>query len=194
MYDQLFSQIDQYVSLTEEEKQVIIDMAIFKFYKKGDVLLEQGQVGAEQYMVIQGCIRCYYVIDGEEKTTAFYMEQDALEPAGVDSGQPCPYSIACVEDSIVGIARAADQQAVFERFPKFESICRMITEEQLNKTREEFDLFKFSSPTERYIKLLETKPQLVQRVPQHQLASYLGVTPESLSRIRKRVASVRKQA
>jgi len=57
-----------------------------------------------------------------------------------------------------------------------------------NETKESFDAFKNSTPKERYLHLLKTRPELIQRVPQHQIASYLGVTPESLSRIRKRIS------
>lgn len=187
MHQQLFDFIRQFIDLTPEEEQAIRDLAIFRMFGKGELLHAAGQVPAEQYLVLKGCIRCFYVVDGEEKTTAFYMEQDALEPIGADAGQPCPYSIMAVEDSIIGVALAANQDALFAKFPRFEGICRQVSEHQLAKTRLEFDAFRFMGPTERYLHVLENRPELVQRVPQHQLASFLGMTPESLSRIRRRI-------
>ncbi|GAA4318388.1 hypothetical protein [Compostibacter hankyongensis] len=83
------------------------------------------------------------------------------------------------------------EQLMYRQFPALEAITRKIIEQDYGKTRENFAVFITSSPEERYIHLLKTKPELVQRVPQHQLASYLGITPESLSRIRKRIATKR---
>jgi len=77
---------------------------------------------------------------------------------------------------------------VFEKFPKFESLCRIIGEEVLVQNQLNFDEFRTSSPEQRYIKLMENRPDLIQRVPQHQLASFLGITPPSLSRMRARIA------
>nr|MBP9195448.1 Crp/Fnr family transcriptional regulator [Saprospiraceae bacterium] len=72
-------------------------------------------------------------------------------------------------------------------FPKFEIMCRKLSEELLAKERLEFDEFRTSSPEQRYLSLLEKRQDLIQRVPQHQLASYLGITPQSLSRLRARI-------
>jgi DNA-binding MarR family transcriptional regulator len=76
---------------------------------------------------------------------------------------------------------------IFNKFPKFESLCRILSEELLAKQQFNFDEFKTSSPEQRYLSLLEKRPDLIQRVPQHQLASYLGIKPQSLSRLRARI-------
>ena len=76
---------------------------------------------------------------------------------------------------------------IFQKFPKFETMCRILSEELLTKQQITFDEFKTSSPEQRYLNLLQNRPDLVQRVPQHQLASFLGITPQSLSRVRARL-------
>lgn len=188
MYQELFDYLSQYFLLTEGEKQAIIHMALFRMYKRGHVLVEQGTYTANQIIVLKGCVRAYYTVDGVEKTTAFYTEFDGIEPPGWFENRPAPFSLACVEDSIIGLADATQQDEIFAQFPRFESLCRIITEERLAKQQSEFDAFRISSPEERYIQLRAQRPDLIQRVPQHQLASYLGMTPESLSRIRRRLA------
>ncbi len=70
------------------------------------------------------------------------------------------------------------------KFPKFEKMCRILSEELLTKRQINFDEFKTSSPEQRYLNLLESRPDLVQRVPQHQLSNFLGIKPQSLSRLR----------
>jgi DNA-binding MarR family transcriptional regulator len=92
-----------------------------------------------------------------------------------------------VEDSIITVANPEMEKMIFEKFPRFETLCRMLSEELLAKNQASFDNFKNSTPEHRYLNLLETRPDLLQRVSQHQLASYLGIKPESLSRIRKRL-------
>jgi CRP-like cAMP-binding protein len=96
--------------------------------------------------------------------------------------------VACLEDSILTVANTDMEQMIFEKFPRFQILCRLLSEELLVKNQATFDSFKTSSPEQRYVNLLESRPDLLQRVPLRQLASYLGMKPESLSRIRKRLA------
>ncbi|MGX5858429.1 Crp/Fnr family transcriptional regulator [Dyadobacter jiangsuensis] len=187
MHDLLFDFISKYISLTDEEKGAIVSLDIFHSVKKGITLLKEGQKSQESYFVLKGCIRVYYIKAGEEKTTAFYTEMDALTPHCVISKTPSDYFISCVEDSILLISNADMEAEINSKFPKFETMCRMLSEELLAKQQIDFDEFKTSSPEQRYLNLLQNRPDLVQRVPQHQLASYLGIKPQSLSRVRARI-------
>lgn len=187
MHDLLFDFISKYISLTDEEKGAIVSLDIFHSVKKGTTLLKEGQKSQESYFVLKGCIRVYYIKAGEEKTTAFYTEMDALTPHCVISKTPSDYFISCVEDSILLISNSDMEAEINSKFPKFETMCRMLSEELLAKQQIDFDEFKTSSPEQRYLNLLQNRPDLVQRVPQHQLASYLGIKPQSLSRVRARI-------
>ncbi len=187
MKDTLFDFISKYISLTEDEKNAILSLDLFHSIKKGTTLLKKGQKSLESYFVLKGCIRIYYIIDGEEKTTAFYTEMDALTPHCVINKAPSEYFIGCVEDSILLVSNADMEAEINSKFPKFETMCRMLAEELAAKQRIDFDEFKTSSPEQRYLNLLQKRPDLVQRVPQHQLASYLGIKPQSLSRLRARI-------
>jgi CRP-like cAMP-binding protein len=184
----LFNSLSKYVTLTEEEKNAIVSLDIFHSIKKGTILLKEGQKSKESYFVLKGCIRTYYEIDAEEKTTAFYTEMEALTPPCVISKTPSEYYVSCTEDCILLISNSDMEAEVNAKFPKFESLCKKLSEELLAKERMDFDEFKTSSPEQRYLNLLEKRPDLIQRVPQHQLASYLGIQPQSLSRLRARIA------
>lgn len=183
----LFDFISKYISLTEEEKNAIVSLDIFHSVKKGTTLLKEGQLSKESYFVLKGCIRTYYVLNGEEKTTAFYTEMEALTPPCVVSKTPSDCFVSCVEDSIVLISNADMGIEINSKFPKFDIMCRTLSEELLAKQQIAFDEFKTSSPEQRYLNLLQNRPDLIQRVPQHQLASYLGIKPQSLSRLRGRI-------
>jgi CRP-like cAMP-binding protein len=187
MQDLLFDFISRYISLTDEEKNAIVSLDIFRSFKKGTTLLKEGQQSNDSYFVLKGCIRTYYMIDGEEKTTAFYTEMEALTPYCVTNKEPSKYYISCVEDTILTVTNPEMEPDSFTKFPKFETLCRMLSEELLAKQQINFDEFKTSSPEQRYLNLLESRPDLIQRVPQHQLASYLGIKPQSLSRLRARI-------
>lgn len=183
----LFDFISKYVTLTDEEKNAILSLDIFHSVKKGAILLKEGQQSRDSYFVLKGCIRVYYVFDGSEITTAFYTEMDVFTPPCVVSKTTSEYYVSCSEDTILTITNPEIVVEVNSKFPKFEIMCRLLSEELLAKQQIDFDEFKTSSPEKRYLNLLEKRPDLVQRVPQHQLASYLGIKPESLSRLRARI-------
>lgn len=187
MQDILFDFISKYITITEEEKNALLSLDIFHSLKKGSVLLKEGQKSEENYFVLKGCIRTYYNMEGEEKTTAFYTEMEGLTPVCVVSKAPSEYYVSCVEDSILLISNLDMEEEINTKFPKFEKMCRKLSEELLIQQRIDFDAFKTSSPEQRYMNLLEKRPDLIQRVPQHQLASYLGIKPQSLSRLRSRI-------
>lgn len=183
----LFNFISKYITLTEEEKDALLSLDLFRLIKKGTILLTQGQKSKDSYFVLKGCIRVYYIIDGEEKTTAFYTENDAFTPHCVVNKLPSDYFITCVEDSVILVSNEEMGERINAKFPKFEIMCRLLSEELLAKKQIDFDTFKISSPEKRYLNLLEKRPDLIQRVPQHQLASFLGIKPQSLSRLRARI-------
>ncbi len=183
----LFDFISKYVSLTKDEKNAILSLDLFRSVIKGTILLKEGQKSQDSYFVLKGCIRTYYLLDSEEKTTAFYTEMDAFTPPCVISKTPSEYYISCMEDTILTISNSDMEVEINSKFPKFEIMCRILSEELLAKQRIDFDAFKTSSPEQRYLNLLQKRPDLIQRVPQHQLASYLGIKPQSLSRLRARI-------
>ncbi|MFM2386687.1 MAG: hypothetical protein RL660_1444 [Bacteroidota bacterium] len=187
MQDILFEFISKYISLTEDEKQAILTLDVFRTFKKGTILLKEGQKSDVHYFVLKGCIRKYYIINGEEKTTAFYTEMEGLTPNCAINNTPSEYFVNCIEDCILIVANKDMGVELNSKFPKFQQMCGILSEELLAKQQINFDEFKTSSPEQRYLNLLQNRPDLIQRVPQYQLASYLGITPVSLSRLRARI-------
>ncbi|MFN3446434.1 MAG: Crp/Fnr family transcriptional regulator [Bacteroidia bacterium] len=183
----LFDFIAKYITLNDAEKNALVSLDIFRTVKKGSVLLQEGQISTHGYFVLKGCIRTYYMIDGEEKTTAFYTELEGLTPHCVLTQKPSEYYISALEDTILILSSPDMEAEIFARFPRFETLCRIMSEQLLAKQQIDFDEFKTSSPEQRYINLLQKRPDLIQRVPLNQLASFLGIKPPSLSRLRARI-------
>lgn len=175
------------MSLSEAEREALIELDIFRSVNKGTVLLKEGEKSLDGYFVLKGCIRVYYLIDGEEKTTAFYTEMEGLTPTCVLQKSRSTYYVSCVEDTILSVSNPGMEAEIFSKFPRFESLCRILSEELLVREQLNFDAFKTSTPEKRYLDLLEKRPDLIQRVPQHQLASFIGVAPQSLSRLKSRL-------
>lgn len=119
------------------------------------MLLKEGQKTKESFFVIQGCIRSYYNLDGEERTTAFYTEMEVLIPNCVITQTPSEYNISCVEDSIITISNSDMEEDINQKFPKFETLCRKMSEERSAKQQIDFDEFKTSSPEQRYLNLIQ---------------------------------------
>ena len=188
----LFDFISTYIFLTEDEKRMMKSLDIFHTFKKGTVLLKEGQHSANSYFVLKGCIRKFYLLNGEEKTNEFYKEMEGIKPNCVFSKQPSEYYISCVEDSSITVSNSDMEVEIFEKFPKFETLYRMLSEQRLIEKQRSFDDFKNSSPEGKYLNLLQNRPDLLKRVPQYQLASFLGITAPSLSRMRNRLVEKRR--
>lgn len=192
MHDELIHFLSSFNSLSAEEVNAIAALIPVEAFKKGDILLKEGQYCNTCYFVLKGCVRQYILADGEEKTTAFYTEQQAVAAfSNYIQQSPSKHYWVCAEDCLLIIGYLDKEPDMYKQFPKLAAITRNMMEQDLGKQQEEFAAFITSSPLERYRNLLANRPTLLQRVPQHQLASYLGVTAESLSRIRKRVAAMK---
>jgi CRP-like cAMP-binding protein len=189
MENTLVEMMSSFIDLSDEEKQGILEAFPIKTYTKGTVLLKENQIAKDAYLVIKGCIREYSIDDGEEKTKNFYTEfQSAVNFESMANNKPSKYYFTCTEDTTVAIMNSEKENSLYKEFPRFGEVCRVEMEKMLGSNQEEMSIFINSTPKERYLNLLENRPDLIQRVPQYQLASYLGIKPETLSRIRKRVS------
>lgn len=175
---------------TQEEKDFFAENIDVKRIKKGVFLLKEGQFLRSSYHVFKGCIREYHLKDGEEKTVAFYTSGDSLSGDGNELTEVAStVNWVCMCECIISIYPFAVEKEMYKRFPRLESLCKMGGEKQFSDYKNAISTYLSSSPAERYENLIKTKPELFQLVPLYHIASYLGVKPESLSRIRSRLRS-----
>ncbi|MCV9886042.1 Crp/Fnr family transcriptional regulator [Metabacillus halosaccharovorans] len=190
MEEILLKYMADFTSLSENEKREIYESLQIDEYIKGKYLLKQGEFSANKcYFVLMGCVRQFYIDElGKEVTSNFFTEEQAIPINNEQTqGDVSKYSLVCVEDCILVVGDVGSEKTMFTKYPQLETMIRKMMEINLGEIQEQFGEFINSSPEERYESILRKRPQLVDRVPQHQLASYLGVTPESLSRIKKRM-------
>jgi CRP-like cAMP-binding protein len=178
----------QFMPLSDEEAQAIVEGMRIQTFPKGTVLLREGQISMEAYFVLEGCVRQYSMHDGEEKTTNFFTEEQwVISLQSFTHKTPANHFFACCEDSMLVVGTAEESNALYKRFPRIETISRKVVEKNFMEQQELMASYITDTPEQRYLKLLQSRPNLAQRIPQYQLASYIGVKPESLSRMRKRI-------
>lgn len=174
---------------SEEEMKSIQNMVTIESYEKGTILIKEGEIKTECYHVIKGCVREYMVVDGEECTTCFYIENESIRLlANAANKIPSKQSLQCVEDCTLSFLKYENELKLYKQHPRIQVMAKQALEMQMADYKEQFTRYMTSSPEQRYLHLRESRADLIERVPQYYLASYLGVKPESLSRIRKRLA------
>ena len=189
MKDKFIQYFARISPLSDEEAQGIAESMQTKTFQKGTYILREGQRSTNTYFVLEGCIREYILNDGEEKTTNFYTEEQwAIALNNFNPQDAATHNWVCAEDTIVVEGNEEQALEIFQRFPRFETISRIIMQQAFAEQKEALTSYYTDSPEERYLKILNHRPSLLERIPQYHLASYIGVKPESLSRIRKRLA------
>lgn len=190
MHQKLLRYFNRIQPLTKDEEQAIAETIDIREYKKGSVLLKEGDVSLAAYFVLDGCVRQYCITDEGEKTTHFYLpEQWVTSIQSFRESSPSKHYLACSTDCTLVVGNREKETSLYSQFPRLESISRMVMEKVFADEQERLSAYVTGTPEQRYERLLQAKPDLLQLVPQYQIASYIGVQPESLSRIRKRLSN-----
>ena len=182
--------MSDFTLMSEDEQRAIYESLRIDEYKKGQYLLRQGELPSIKcYFVLMGCVRQFFIDEsGKEVTSNFFTEEQAIPIINEKThGELSKYSLVSVEDCILVVGDVTSENTMFNKYPQLEMMIRKMLEINLGDMQDQLGEFISSSPEERYKTILRQRPQLIDRVPQHQLASYLGITPESLSRIKKRI-------
>ncbi|NEU75612.1 Crp/Fnr family transcriptional regulator [Hassallia byssoidea VB512170] len=154
---------------------------------KGEFLFQAGDICEFVGFTLKGCLRTFLIKDGKEFTLFFHCERQTLgDYKSFQSSQPTSFFCQAIENSQVLLF---NYQAMlcFEEAPEGQRLLRLHAESLAFMLRDKLLSLFMDTPEERYLNLFKTEPQLLQRIPQYYLASYLGIEPESLSRLKRRV-------
>ena len=192
MIEKLLQYFSKFRPLTPSEKNAISEDIDIRNFSKRQILLKEGQVAHDNYFVLKGCVRQYIIKDGSERIMNFYTEDDWILPAiGQPEPLPSTFYLDCLQDSVLVIANENEGSEFMKTNPKFLELSQMILEKEILKQQKHFTEYQNSTAEERYLDLLDKSPHLIQTISQIHLSSYIGVKPESLSRIKKRIAKNR---
>jgi CRP-like cAMP-binding protein len=184
----------KYGELTAEEKAAIHESMQLKEFDRGRILVSPGETLRETYFILEGLVRSYYFTGNDEVTTAFFAEDEwVLSPGDGDTARPSPTGLVCMERTLVVTGNEKTARQLFEKFPRFESVAMAIVQEAFFAQQTRHTEWITQSAEQRYLSLQKQRPAIFQRVSQYHIASYIGVKPESLSRIRKRIAEQKTQ-
>ncbi|GAA3980707.1 hypothetical protein GCM10022210_34990 [Mucilaginibacter dorajii] len=182
----LTDHIKKYISLTDVEEQQIRDAITAKTIKKKSFLLEPEHVCKELYFVSKGCLRLYFINKKlNEQIILFAIENWWMtDYESLDSGRPSSYYMQAVENSEIISITKTKLDELFTAVPKLERYFRIVQQRAFAATQTRIKYIYSMSDEERYHHFSGLFPAFMQRVPQYMLASYLGFTPQFMSKIR----------
>ncbi|VEP11708.1 cAMP-binding protein [Hyella patelloides LEGE 07179] len=187
MYQSFFVYIQQLSPELKFDTKLIEPLLKSQKLSKGEFIFHRDDICKSVYFTLQGCLRSFVIKNSKEYTLFFHLENHTF--GDYESFQKCTpacFSCQAIENSEILIFnnRAMD---FFENAPHGQKLLRAIAEDLAFLLRDKLLSLFLDTPEERYLKLLKTEPELLRRISQYYLASYLGIEPESLSRLKRRV-------
>jgi CRP/FNR family transcriptional regulator, anaerobic regulatory protein len=189
MFSHVKASIEKFTPLSDEEFAMLAKKFSIRELRKRELLVREGEVCRFVVFIHHGSLRYFYDVDGEERTGQFFFENSwYTDYESFLTNSPSKQNIEAMEPSKLFMLPKKDLYELYDKIPRIERFGRIMAENAYLGNRKNAIGLLTESPEERYLKLLKERPQLIQRVPQHYIASYLGIKPQSLSRIRKRLA------
>ena len=189
MPTQIIQSIKSLVPLNGEEEEAFFKILEVKKFNKKEFLLQEGQVCNKVSFVNNGCMRLFYNVEGVENTVQFFFGNSwYTDYTSFLTGKPTIENMQALETCEVVQFKRENLYRLYELYPIFDRVGRVFAENAFLSLSRLNQMLTNETPEQRYLNLLKQRPEIVQQIPQHYIASYLGVKPESLSRIRKRIS------
>jgi CRP-like cAMP-binding protein len=191
MFSGITEQVEKFIALTSGERDYFMSMLRFKKVRKKSYVLQAGDVCRHKTYVESGCLRAYYVDRMDrEHIIRFAVEGWWIEDLqSFISGEPARLEIDAIEDSEIIQIDKLSLEELFEKIPKFETFFRLMIQKDLIAQQQRILMDLSMEAKEKYSSFLNKCAHLEKRLPQHQIASFLGITPQFLSQIRSEYKS-----
>ncbi|WP_010255287.1 Crp/Fnr family transcriptional regulator [Myroides injenensis] len=190
MVEKLINYINLYKTLSFDERVLLREVVEIKVFNKHAFLLREGEVADAIYFVLQGCVRLFYNVEGVDKTAFFYTEgQFICAGDSYTFNRPAQENYEVLENTTVCVLSKETIDQLLQLSTTFEHIARIAVENELLTAQRIIASFVTQSAEQRYRELLVNQGDLFLRVPQQYIATFLGVSPETLSRIKQRIAN-----
>lgn len=186
MYDILYKHFNKYVTISEEDFEICKSLFRYKKFRKHQYILQNGEVSRNETFILSGCTRTYEVDDnGQEHIIQFGLKTWWVgDLHSFLTNSPSRYNIDCLQDTEVLQIPRAEMEKLYEKVPKLERFFRILIQKAYIAAMDRIYSNLSKPAIQRYDEFIEKYPEIEQRVPNHQIASFLGITPQSLSRIR----------
>lgn len=189
MYDSILAHVSRFIPLTHEEQEYFISILKHRRLRKREMLVQAGEPCKYETYVLKGCLRAYFVDpSGNEHIAQFAIEDWWIsDMASLLSGEPATLYLDALEDSEVLLIERERLRELFEKVPKFDKMFRQLLQNAFIAQQRRIVDNLCKPAKDRYLEFTNKYRNIEQRVPQHQVASYLGITPEFLSQLRKQL-------
>jgi len=193
MFELLYKKITEKIPLSEEEFEVCKALFTPRKVRKKQFLLQEGDVSKYQIFVNKGLLRSYTIDEkGAEHILQFALEGWwTADLYSFFTGEPSLFNIEALEDSELLLINRPSWETLLEKLPALERYFRILIQNSLIATQRRLMESLSETAEKKYLKFMQLYPESIQRVPQHMIASYLGITRETLSRLRRDIASGR---
>lgn len=193
--EQLIQYIRSRVNLTPEEEAFILERFTLRLIKKKHFFIQSGDLLFEQAFIVQGTMRVYYLDIKSQEHVLYFGFQDwwVGDLASIQAQTPSQLNVQALEDTWILSFTQSGIEEIFQFVPSMERMFRIMAQRTLAVLQKRFFLTVSASAEERYLELIKRHPNIEQLVAQHQIASYLGILPESLSRMKRQMIEQRKQ-
>ena len=181
------------MEFSEAEWHAHRELLTRRFLKKGEFLSQAGEVCNYASFINRGSLRVFLEVRDQEVSKHFFFDREyACDYSSFLTRQPGLLNIKALEDTELMELSYEKVQVLYERFPVWQKYGRLIAENLYIQVARRSQELLLRSPEEMYIRLVEARSPIIARIPQHYIASYLGIQPESLSRIRKRIMELKR--
>jgi len=186
MFETIDAFVAKFITLSEEELVFFHSLLRLKKVRKKQFLLQEGEVCDFEGFILKGCTRTYYLDKEGVETILLFAVEDwwVSDIMSFAERKPSNLFIETIEDTELLTIDHAGKARLFERVPAFEKMFRLLVQRSLGVLQQRFYAAVSQTAEERYKAFLEKYPLVAQRVPQHQIARYIGVSPEFLSKVR----------
>lgn len=194
MFENIIKNITRFAAITPEEQNVFTDLLVCEKYPKKRVLLKEGEICQFEGYIHKGCVRMYCLDDNGTEVTLLFAIEDwwISDIASFQDQKPSKVYIETLEDSEIYMLSPSTKEQLLHEIPKFERVFRMLVQRNLTTFQSRLVDTISKSASDRYLEFIKVYPSIPQRVAQYYIASYLGVSKEFVSTIRKRLASKEK--
>ncbi|MFO7446386.1 MAG: Crp/Fnr family transcriptional regulator [Ignavibacteriaceae bacterium] len=179
--------LSNYINMPDEVMENITNRFKLRSLKKNEYLMQQGEICKNLVFVRSGCLRLYYVANDVEVSVWFaFANNSAIEISSFISQKPSNYFLQAIEESEILYLPKTELDVLYKIYPAMQEMMRRYWEDVVINLIDRFTALQRDPAEKRYLDLTD-KPEYLQKIPQKYLASFIGVTPTSLSRIRKNI-------
>lgn len=176
------------VPLTKEEEEILISKLEVLHFDKKSLIIEKDATSNYVYFVNKGILRSYYLKEGEEVTTQFYFPNSyCASYSSFLTRTKGRLNVDCLEDVELLALSFENVQHLYKTYPTFNTFGRRVSEFLYIEFYERFSSFMLDDAKSRYLDLMMKRPEVLKTVPNYMIASYIGITPESLSRLKRQI-------